>query len=47
MLTAELRTEIGHITQKDQRHTVGPLIGRKTTAQVKPKYLIYKMKSET
>jgi len=47
MLTTELRPEICHITQKEKRHIAGPIIGRNTTEQVKPKYLlIYKMKSE-
>jgi hypothetical protein len=47
MLTTERSTEIGHITQKEKRHTAGPLKGRSTTEQVKPKYLlIYKIKSE-
>ena len=47
MLTTELRTEIRHITQKEQRHIAGPLKGRNKVEQEKPKYLwIYKMKSE-
>ena len=47
ILTTELRTEIGHITQKEQRHIAGPLIEINTTEQEKRKYLlIYKMKSE-
>ena len=40
MLPTKLRTEIGHITQKEQRHIAGPLIGRNTTEQAKPKALL-------